>query len=373
MSAQRRQAIAEMFRIIESKYGDFSTLVRPTHGRDAVLRTPTLTRTALADLFEHRVAAVHVPGFYPAAAAERLAQRLLTDKSVNRRNWGISVATDGDGAGASDGGANGVGTSESGSGVARGLESTDVWAAGGTPHNVALGGGQAALDQYFDNAIDSMRQLRRCSSSSAVSASASASATVSALEEGSDTGEAAGRIAPRDDDTPVLPPIDQLRLELDEMWPDGATVAKDKATGAAHLAGIGRIMRGPTQWARGFCHADDLSVMSETRGTFSANVYLQMPPNGAGGLSVWDVQINSRWDFYRHAWTLSQLAAQSAEGQARLRERLPAPIAINPRPGDLVLICVQRPHAVDGFSKGTRVSQQVFLTHDRGKPIELDS
>ena len=132
-------------------------------------------------------------------------------------------------------------------------------------------------------------------------------------------------------------------------------------------------MRGPTQWSRGFCHADDLSVMANAHGTFSANVYLQMPPNGAGGLSVWDVQINSRWDFYRHAWTLSQLAAQCAEGQARLRKRLPPPIAIHPRPGDLVLICVQRPHAVDGFSEGTRVSQQVFLTHDRGKPIELDS
>ena len=163
------------------------------------------------------------------------------------------------------------------------------------------------------------------------------------------------------------------------MWGAGATVAKDAKTGRAHMAGIGRIVRGPTQWEQGFCHADDLGVMSPSAGTFSANVYLQMPRNDArtgaacGALHVWDIQVGSRWDFYRHAYTLSQLTAQCAEGQARLRAMLPPPLTIVPEVGELVLICVQRPHAVDGFREGTRISQQCFLSVEEGKPIRLDS
>ena len=348
-ASRRRAAIQDMFRLVEAKYGDFSSLARPLRGRDPVLVVPTLTRDALADLFSHRVAAVRVPGFYPADSAALLAARMRTDPAIARQNWQISVA-------------------------ARGLESTDVTAAGGTPHNVAAGDASgAALEKYFDSALPAMRQLRRMDY--AAPSSSSSPPPPPPPPPPSSSSSSSSQVPSQQHS--FLPPIDQLRLELDEVWPEGATVAKDKATGRAHMAGIGRIVHGPTQWERGFCHADDLGVMSVSSGTFSANVYLQMPqaPGGAtaGALSIWDIQIDSRWDFYRHAHTLSQLTAQCEEGQERLRAVLPPPLTIVPDVGDLVLLCVQRPHAVDGFRAGTRVSQQCFLSVDKGDPIRLDS
>jgi hypothetical protein len=44
----------------------------------------------------------------------------------------------------------------------------------------------------------------------------------------------------------------------------------------------------------GFCHVDELSVMSPARGAFSANVYLRVPPGGSGGeLDVWCVTLRA--------------------------------------------------------------------------------
>ncbi|CAN0391073.1 unnamed protein product [Phaeothamnion confervicola] len=108
------------------------------------------------------------------------------------------------------------------------------------------------------------------------------------------------------------------------------------------------------------------------RGLFSANIYLQMPPAG-GELQIWPVAFKSKWDFYRHAATLSLLMAQAPGAQERLRRSFPPPLMIRPQAGDLVLISAQRPHAPEGFPIGTRVSVQSFLTVAEGKPVSLDS
>ncbi|CAM9339670.1 unnamed protein product, partial [Laminaria digitata] len=170
---------------------------------------------------------------------------------------------------------------------------------------------------------------------------------------------------------PPLGPLDKLRLELDEVWPQGSSLRKNEE-GRAFLAGVARVMRGPTNYVDGFMHVDELAPMVESRGTFSANVYLKVPPTG-GELAVWPLAIRSRWDFYRHAETLSHLTVQREEGQALLRRRLPRPKIIKVAPGDLVVLCVQRPHAAQGFPIGTRVSVQSFLTFDKGKALVLDN
>lgn len=174
-----------------------------------------------------------------------------------------------------------------------------------------------------------------------------------------------------DGSPPPLGPVDKLRLELDEVWPEGATVRKNE-DGRPFLSGVARVMRGPTRYIDGFIHVDELAPMSETRGTFSANVYLKVPPTG-GELSLWPLAIRSRWDFYRHAETLSCLTVQGEAGQAMLRKRLPRPRQLKVSPGDLVILCVQRPHAAQGFPMGTRVSVQSFMNFEKGKALVLEN
>ena len=60
------------------------------------------------------------------------------------------------------------------------------------------------------------------------------------------------------------------------------------------------------------------------------------------------------------------MTSQSAEGQARLRHLLGKPERVFVKPGDLVLLCVQRPHAAIGFTEPNtvRVSLQTFIQYD---------
>jgi hypothetical protein len=135
---------------------------------------------------------------------------------------------------------------------------------------------------------------------------------------------------------------------------------------------------GGQAFSQGFCHVDELAVMSPDRGVFSANVYLRVPPRGAGGhLMIWPCNYGTRWDFYRHADTLSKLLQQDSAAQGELRARLEAaglvPHVLVPEVGELILICAQRPHAVHGFVDGDRVSMQSFITNTGAGGLTLDS
>ena len=212
-----------------------------------------------------------------------------------------------------------------------------------------------------------------------------------------------------DENVPSLSPLDKLRLDLDAAWEHGCTLSKDKRSGRALSPGMGRIMRAQGRWSDGFCHVDELDLISQTRGLFGANVYLRVPraegtagdealkaaaavdeveveaakaattttrktrdERVGGGVEIFPLSVSSRWDFYRNAYTLSNLLSQDEEGQRRLRAALPDPIYVEPEAGDLLILCSQRPHAVVGFDAGERVSVQTFLTHARGKAIHMD-
>eukprot|EP00743_Colponemidia_sp_Colp-15_P009031 GILK01009856.1.p1 GENE.GILK01009856.1~~GILK01009856.1.p1 ORF type:complete len:304 (-),score=27.85 GILK01009856.1:129-1040(-) len=214
----------------------------------------------------------------------------------------------------------------------RGLQKSDVLSIG-TPYNVAVGQGKEAVERYFQEAIPLMREARTiCGGAS---------------------------------------PMDQLRLELDELWPSGCSVAKNRQ-GRSMLGGIGRITKPAAQLSDGFCHVDELGPFSTKRGLFGANIYLKVPEDG-GHVQIWNIKINSRWDFYRNAHTLSKLLIQDPEAQQQLRQWLPEPTVVKPEVGDLIIICAQRPHAVSRFTLGHRVSYNAFLQHEQGKPLLLDS
>lgn len=237
---------------------------------------------------------------------------------------------------------------------------------------------------YFEGAIACMRELREGQHDVS-------STKPSELENGKTIG------------MPVLGPLDKLRLELDEIWPEGANVTKNKE-GQAFVAGLARVMvrmsyekrkgdktnmtnlsflmcthictflkHGPTRHIEGFIHVDDINPLQQDEGLFSANLYLDLPVTGGGELLIYDVEVWSRWDFYRHASTLACLTAPGEEGQERLRATLPRPKVIKPEAGDLILLCTQRPHAVQGFPLGTRVSIQSFISYKKGRPLMLDN
>jgi len=296
-----------------------------------VITSDTLSREVLVELFAHRCCAIRIPNFYPKPMLPIMQHRLLS--SDHRTNWQVSDPQ-------------------------RGLENSNVESVG-TPLTAAtLNRNSAAADttdtatNATDNTTDHMAHY--------FLAAQRLTRELRAAGTGKDFAGTKG-----DTHSLVMTPMDKLRLELDEEWPGGARVGRDKNTGRALLAGCGRIMHSTSSTDPGFCHVDDIAIMKETSGTFSANVYLETPPVGLGGeLNIWPIQINSRLDFYTHSASLSLLLTQEKSAQEALRRCLPPPITIVPEPGDLIMICAQRPHAVVGFDAGRRVSMQTFVEVD---------
>ena len=115
-------------------------------------------------------------------------------------------------------------------------------------------------------------------------------------------------------------PLDKFRLELEESWPSGAGLAREKpkddssnhTTPRPFGGGLPRIMYGPTRWKRGFIHVDEMGPLDANRGLFSANIYLTMPDEVEGGgitdagcLYIWPLGVRSRWDWYRVSTTFT--------------------------------------------------------------------
>jgi hypothetical protein len=314
-SQQSTAALQRLFQWIEARYGgipfDTGAAAEVIRTENNVLRSHDLLR-----LLRHDATAIHVPGFYDKEAAKDLGKQLTREADAGKaRNWKVSTS--------------------------RGLESSDVSTLGEhPPFNVASAGNDASnIDHYFEGVQRELR-LRRAN------------------------GEGRQR--------PQLWPLDLLRLQLDEVWPSGAGLARDNEK-RPFGGGLPRVMRGPTRWKKGYIHVDEMGPLDATKGLFSANIYLQLPESdkrtdsGNGDsqdiLHIWPTSIRSRWDWYRNGLLLSGLSSQDAESQVRLRHELGEPTTIAVSPGDLLLLCAQRPHAAVGFEHGTRVSLQCFIQH----------
>jgi len=310
-SPQSTAALRRLFQWIEGRFGGLPLDETATIAScDQQLRETDLQR-----LLCHEITALHVRDFYPRAAARELGQQLAQEAAVKGRNWRVSTS--------------------------RGLESSDVCTLGEhPPFNVSAAKGDAvAVDEYFEGVLKELRHRRF-----------------------------AAAAADSDDQQPQLWPLDLLRLQLDEVWSAGAGLARDEQK-RPFSGGLPRVMQGPTRWKQGFVHVDEMGPLNRQQGLFSANIYLQLPDAAANDdeeqdiLQIWPTAIFSRWDWYRNALLLSGLSSQDAEAQIRLRRELGPPQIVRGKPGDLILLCVQRPHAAVGFREGTRVSLQCFLQH----------
>ena len=161
--------------------------------------------------------------------------------------------------------------------------------------------------------------------------------------------------------SPYLSPMDQLRLELSELWGSGLEHVPFK--GQPGLIGLTRIMQSKTLLpgdARtdGVCHVDALPNPV----TLSANLYVSMPKSG-GELKIWNVEVSEKSS--RHPiFKLLRTQAFDPTWREVLPHLLPSPQVIQPKEGDLIILDSSRPHAVAGFPRGRRISIQSFIALD---------
>ena len=336
-SQTRKDAIQALFRHLESNYGNLSSLIDTGTAAETIVVDDGIIHTNhLKRLFEHDATALHIRNFYNAESAKQLGEELIQESlRKGGSNWRVSTS--------------------------RGLESSDVFTLGEhSPYNVAVA-----------------RQRESINSSHKDRDSEDATTPIDEYFAGvhrefhSRRQKGMGY---------QLWPLDKLRLELDEAWLFGAGLAREnKDQRRAFGGGLPRIMRGPTRW-KGYIHVDELGPLDSSRGLFSANMYLTVPDTAAnkqadadaGALYIWPLGVRSRLDWYRNAITLSSLSAQDPESQLMLRKALGTPNVIRPEPGDLVLLCAQRPHCAVGFSDGVRVSLQSFLQYESDQRLLID-
>jgi len=313
------------------------------------LKPPTLITKSqlepddLNKLFHHEITALQIKAFHPPSHAKIIAKELskkMTDGEVD--NWRVCTE--------------------------RGLEVSDVWTEGEyVPYNVAVA--MDRVEEYYQGVHKDFRRRRVIPE-------------VYLASNGMEPQEASNN--DNNDIQPRLWPLDQLRLELDEVWMDGAGLRRDKDK-RVQGGGLPRIMMGPTRWKKGFIHADQYSPLSTKEGLFSGNIYLQLPPRSSedadgnkkedgdnGELNIWNLEIYSQLDWFRYQDLLKGLTTQDAELQIKLRKELGDPLKIHVEPGDLVMLCVQKPHAAVGFLDGTRISLQCFIQYRQGERLLID-
>lgn len=152
----------------------------------------------------------------------------------------------------------------------------------------------------------------------------------------------------------AVTPIDKLRLELDERFELGATVAAFQ--GRKMLAGIVRISKEKlSNLSAEQPHFDALPTkFAHLNEQFAANIYLNVP-NCGGELELWDTPPVEPLFQTPFDW----------------RASLPTSIKIKPSQGDLIIFNCRRPHAISSFRGTDRVTAQVFIGFQKNKPLQM--
>jgi len=276
-----------------------------------IVTAEALTKDLLADLFERRSCALHIPGYCSKEVAANLSSWIM-EKS-NLENWKVNVFRDG--------------TPE--------RADSDVSYGIGIPFGHAVKS-RADFVRYFNEAAPLSREIR-------------------AAAQG-------------------LAPLDRLRLDLDEAWPAGARVARYKGLrrglGLARVMTPGGLFEGIAK-TEGMVHVDTLPLQTRGAGRFSANVYLNVPEVG-GELAVYNVSPKSM-EVLRNFSLMKHLMNFDPDAQELIRSRLPPPLMIKPQVGDLILIDTSRPHAVRGFTEGYRATIQCWIDYQAENGLALYS
>ncbi|PKH23829.1 hypothetical protein CIG19_10445 [Enterobacterales bacterium CwR94] len=148
---------------------------------------------------------------------------------------------------------------------------------------------------------------------------------------------------------PLLAPFDRFRLELDEIWPAGASIANFE--GKKMHAGMARVMKRPELSALGEKqpHVDGLQEQSVIlQGQFAVNIYIKPAAQG-GELELWDVP------------PLPITALVEEDSEYDWRGDLPDSVLIKPEQGDLIIINTRKPHTIRRFPDDCRISLQSFI------------
>lgn len=156
---------------------------------------------------------------------------------------------------------------------------------------------------------------------------------------------------------PYDSPIEMLKEQLEYVWPSGVRLAK--IGGRSAFAGVTRLIRAGDG---SLCPEPHMDWVPETilkyRAQLSGITYLAMP-QCSGELEVWKISLD-------HLKVLANI-----NGRIR-RSDLPAPVTIEPKVGDLILINTRRPHAVRAMAESDRIVQTSFIGGDHvGRPLEL--
>jgi hypothetical protein len=276
-----------------------------------VLREERLSTAALLRLFDERACAIHVPAFCPVDVAEQAADRMRRTARITR--WRVPVK-DGQ------------------------FISTDMNYGIGMPYQIGMSSPENR-EKYYAQALDGVHAVRKAF-------------------------------------LPFLSPIDRLRLELDEQWSPGVRTPQDDKgrrgqTGLVRIMTPDALLDGIAKTV-GVCHIDDQRLPGRPR-VFSANLYLKVP-RGGGELKLWNVTPACPENRSNPLYQLIDQFAFVRGSQEILNERLPPPLVVHPRPGDLVILDSGRPHAVAGFKKGYRLSIQCFVNYQAPEaPVSLFS